>query len=245
MQDPNLKDVYFDKVMKYRDAVCRFVARDDFKHPVLEDVTKDSGFGSGILVGFDFILTSNHVIPTEEVAQSVVAVFQGGSINRFEFEKPAIVHSSDYRKQDFSLLRVKSSQDKDRPGKIHEFYELKTSLEHRSQLYPNRLLINIIHYPLGHPQRSFEIRGRTLDYIGENPDCPFVAYDARTYEGSSGAPVFNDFWWLIALHQGKNQADDKEVEFFKEYRKGVRIDVIIDSVLQHCNQDVLKELGLK
>ncbi len=83
-----------------------------------------------------------------------------------------------------------------------------------------------------------------------------MAYDANTSGGSSGAPVFNDSWWLVALHRGKRQADDEDIkvkfgdeepeQFFKDYAKGVRIDMIIDAIRKDktVSRDVLSELGL-
>jgi endonuclease G, mitochondrial len=64
---------------------------------------------------------------------------------------------------------------------------------------------NIIQHPDGR-QKEICIRNNKLVVYNEDnatpsPENNFIYYDADTEGGSSGSPVFNDQWYLIALHR--------------------------------------------
>jgi endonuclease G len=231
--------------------VCRFKARNDLIHPILGPIREDQGFGTGILVGPSLILTVNHVVPTNEEARSCEVVFPGEKRDvSYQLADAAVVCKSPVSELDFTLLRVKRASDGTYPGNHQGYYALRTSEQHRAALYSYAGWLTTIHYAGGSALASVDFRGRSLKLVKER----FVAYDAFTTGGSSGAPVFNDSWWLVALHRGKRQQDDEAIKvkfsdeeperFFKEYAKGVRIDVIIDSVRKSVGREVLSELGL-
>jgi hypothetical protein len=221
-----------------RHYVCRIMARTDFNHPVLGLVRANQSFGTCILVSPSLVLTCNHVIPSAQVARSCDIVFEGDV--HFQLANSTPVHSSPIGELDFSLVRVKTGDDGAPPGRRQGFYALITSDQNRDSLYSFALNVNLIHYPRGQTTPAFEVRGKTLKLTGDR----FVAYDGNVEGGSSGAPVFNDSWWIIALHRGKNQADDEPNEFHKIYAKAVRIDLIIDSIRKNCDRAVLSDLSL-
>ena len=70
-----------------------------------------------------------------------------------------------------------------------------------------------------------------------------VRYTADTEPGSSGSPVLNNFWQLIALHHagGEQDASGKWLN-----NQGIRIDRIHNDLRTHFagQQDVLDELGI-
>jgi hypothetical protein len=245
VKDPAIDDNYFVRLMNSRNFVCKVVALSDMNHPYLGGINQGQVLGTGFLVGKSLLLTSNHVVPTSMSARTVAVAFEGGANEQFAVRE--IVHSSPVNDRDFSLLRLEPNPGSKTAGEIYGYYNLKTSHNNRAGLYPYSFLVNMIHYPRGQEHRSYEIRGRRLLFKGDENDPkkrPFVAYDASTEEGSSGAPVFNDFWWVVALHKGRQQLDDDPIENIDKYRKGVRIDVIIDSILAQHDAQVLKDLGL-
>src|SRR5262249_46899192 len=64
-------------------------------------------------------------------------------------------------------------------------------------------LVNIVQHPRGEMKQVVVREGRLCDMPprGEDPDVdPFTYYEADTEAGSSGSPVFNDQWEVIALH---------------------------------------------
>src|SRR5262249_16458385 len=58
-----------------------------------------------------------------------------------------------------------------------------------------RQYVNIIQHPQGRPKQVALRDNQVIDLLDD-----FLHYRADTEPGSSGAPVFNDFWELVGLH---------------------------------------------
>jgi V8-like Glu-specific endopeptidase len=56
--------------------------------------------------------------------------------------------------------------------------------------------VQMIHHPGGRPA---EVSGQGLI---RHVDDAYLLHDIPTEEGSSGAPIFNEKWELLALHRG-------------------------------------------
>lgn len=234
--DPHLSGDYLRRFNKSCQFVCRILANIDFVHPVLGRQSKGGGIGTAILVGPSLVLTCNHVVPTDDVARSVGIQFTNGDQKvDFELAATATVQSSPVDKLDYSLLRV-AIKNGEPPGATFNHYYLETSATHRNQLLFEDLRVNLIHYPDGRETQAYEIRGLTLKLQSDS----FVAYDVHTARGSSGAPVFNDYWWLIAIHKGKFDATANE----RVRGKGIAITAIIDDLRKNASQQLLQELHL-
>lgn len=73
--------------------------------------------------------------------------------------------------------------------------------------------VNLVQHPQGR-EKEVVLRGnRLVDLLtgpaGEDPGfAPFLHYEADTEPGSSGAPVFNDGWEVVALHHSAVPARD-------------------------------------
>jgi hypothetical protein len=63
----------------------------------------------------------------------------------------------------------------------------------------------VIHHPAGERKR---VSLRFNRMVAE--DDLWLRYESDTREGSSGAPVFNDQWEMVALHHGGVAATDDE-----------------------------------
>jgi hypothetical protein len=66
-------------------------------------------------------------------------------------------------------------------------------------------VLNVIHHPAGERKR---VSIRFNRFVSQ--DDLWVRYESDTREGSSGAPVFNDQWEMVALHHGGISATDEE-----------------------------------
>ena len=77
--------------------------------------------------------------------------------------------------------------------------------------------LNILGHPKGLDLRVSLQDNKTVD-VGET----YVHYKTPTDPGSSGSPVFNQKWQLVALHHASSSR--------KEANEGIRIDVIIDAI---------------
>ena len=152
------------------------------------------GFGTGFLVGPRLLLTNNHVLWDPHVANRSFVEFNyetlaDGSLDqvmRFGFT-PGDLFLTDPR-LDFTLLAVD-----DRGGALGRFGWNRLIAEEGKAIVGERL--NIIQHPGGELKQLALRANRLVDVL---PD--FLHYHTDTAPGSSGAPVFNDQWEVVALH---------------------------------------------
>ena len=90
-------------------------------------------------------------------------------------------------------------------------------LNDRNDKHALGISLNLIHHPGGAPQQ-ITLRNNAL--LARHQQL--LHYAADTDGGSSGAPVFNDDWQLVALHHGGVESSDGWVN------EGIRISAIID-----------------
>ena len=80
--------------------------------------------------------------------------------------------------------------------------------------------VNILHHAGGGPQR-ISIRENTLVDVFDN----WIHYVSDTAPGSSGAPVFNDEWQLVAIHHASLPWGDGLI-----VNEGIRISAIVKNL---------------
>jgi endonuclease G len=156
-------------------------------------------FGTGFLVSQRLLLTNHHVLKTPESAATSVVEFdyqldymnQPLVIQRFTLD-PGTFFLND-KALDFALVAVKGESASGRALTDYGCCPLigevgKTKIDDP---------INIVQHPKGE-MKQIVIRENKLLFLFE--DRPFAHYEADTEPGSSGSPVFNDHWEVIALH---------------------------------------------
>ncbi len=169
--------------------------------------------GTGFLVGPDLIMTNFHVFKTKEVLERAVIRFDyqvnaDGVVTQgrvFNF-MPDLYISSPDTELDFALVRVKGEPLAERKmGPDDEgldYLELLRRGRHRGYLLVSPAMIveqervNIVQHPNGNPQKVV----LTQNYVLSNMSADRVHYLADTMPGSSGSPVLNNHWEVIALH---------------------------------------------
>ncbi len=103
--------------------------------------------------------------------------------------------------------------------------------------------INIIQHPRGR-RKEVVLQRNVLTHIYENA----VRYTTDTEGGSSGSPVFNNTWDLLALHHAGG--DYVEAERIWINNEGMRIDSIVNDLRTHfgslgdAGAAILEELGI-
>lgn len=100
--------------------------------------------------------------------------------------------------------------------------------------YPEGLRLNIIQHPRGR-KKEVVVQQNELTDVHTN----IVHYYSDTDYGSSGSPVFNNTWDLMALHHARNTAESAN--------EGIRIDKIVADLrneFQSSNPAILTELGI-
>lgn len=169
-------------------------------------VTPD-GLGTGWLISEELILTNNHVIPTHPTPGQCWIEFnyevdwRGTPLPIDRFEITGLVKTS--LPLDYSIVAVKG-----RPG---EKYGFNNILDAKRPTLDS----SATHYPVivQHPRGEFKQVALT-DNVLVTLDETLVWYTTDTEPGSSGSPVFDQFWRPFALHHAggpKRLADGKVV----------------------------------
>jgi V8-like Glu-specific endopeptidase len=167
------------------------------------NVNKTS-FGSGFLVCPHVILTNHHVIRSTEEADKSYALFGYSQDSEGKVSVGRIVNLEPDNMfltepdLDFTFVGIDSKSE--------------TLLSHIQPLSLSRNPItvavgenvNIIQHPNGRPQ-EVAFRANKVKKVAES----VVWYETDTEPGSSGSPVFNDQWNLVALHHA-GWSDDSE-----------------------------------
>jgi len=158
--------------------------------------------GTGFLVGCDLMMTNNHVLASPEDAQFVqleldfeAMVFgQAKRTEVFELD-PGRFFMTDPA-LDFALVAVKP---RSRAGTALHVYGFKPLIGEQGKILVSQP-VNIIQHPDGRPKEVVIRNNQLIDLFDNKADIPFCQYLADTEQGSSGSPVFNDQWEIVALH---------------------------------------------
>jgi endonuclease I/V8-like Glu-specific endopeptidase len=176
-------------------AFSRFVGRINIKL----NRTQSVGFGTGFMVSPRLLLTNNHVLPTKQEAIFSEVEFDY-QYDRFGRLLPVVNYGLEPQtffitnyELDFTLVAVSNKS-------VDNKVELKTYGWNRLIKAEGKALIgdslNIIQHPRGEAKQIALRSNRLLDLLDEG----FAHYEADTEPGSSGSPVYNDQWEVVALH---------------------------------------------
>jgi endonuclease G len=170
--------------------------------------------GTGFLIGPDLLLTNQHVLENKaQLADAIIRFdywndFLGvapaaGRVYRFQ---PDFYHASPAEELDYALVRLtdaplKAMTPAGQTTDLAPFDGLRQG-QHRGYLvvaprHISRLdRVNIIQHPDGNPLKAV----MTQNYVMADMSERRVHYVADTMGGSSGSPVFNRLWEVVALH---------------------------------------------
>ncbi|MGY1829115.1 trypsin-like serine peptidase [Geodermatophilus sp. SYSU D01180] len=165
--------------------------------------------GTGFLVSPWLLLTNDHVLPDEATAAGAGVTFRYVEDGRQRIARSQVVRldpgrcfvTSDVDLLDYTLVAVDTVGGKP-PGQRFGYVPLVGSTGKVLVGQP----VNIIQHPGGDP-RQIAVRENLLVAISGDH---YLVYETDTEGGSSGAPVFNDSWELVALHKGMESARDDE-----------------------------------
>lgn len=194
-------------------AICRIQIRDDKGSFI--------GSGTGFLVSENVLMTNNHVIDSMRTAlNSLVEFNYQDDVNfmpcptytfRLNPEKFFVTDEE----LDFTLVALKDNPSSEKEPK--DFGHLKLIPEGGKILEGE--YVSIIQHPKGGP-KAVTIRENQVRSISDD----FVHYLTDTEPGSSGSPVFNDQWIVVALHHSGVPDPDKKNSWIAN--EGIRISSI-------------------
>lgn len=169
------------------------------------------GYGTGFLVSSRLLLTNNHVLPTSELAANSIVEFdyqldymdQPLSIHRFVVQPDGFFLTD--KALDFSLVAVSPAAS---TGRALADYGWCPLIKEEGKILVGEP-INIVQHPRGEMKQVVIRENHLLDLI-EDAGSPFAHYQADTEPGSSGSPVFNDRWEVVALHHSGVPATDAQ-----------------------------------
>ena len=148
------------------------------------------GYGTGFLIREDLLLTNNHVIATPDAARGSFADFNyqrtlagelAGALSLALSPDIAFATSVEH---DWTVVGVEG-----RPGESHGTIRMRQVGVMQNEF------VQIIQHPQG-GEKQIAYRMNVVAYA----DAEVVQYLTDTLPGSSGSPVFNRDWQLVALH---------------------------------------------
>lgn len=159
-------------------------------------------YGTGFMVADSLLLTNHHVLEDNRWAAASFAEFDyqrdrlgaNKPVQRFQLD-PARFFISDVD-LDYALVAVRPEADLGGARLANFGFCPLVGLEGKILVtHP----VNIIQHPQGR-MKEVVIRENQLTGLPAAPLDDFAHYVADTEPGSSGSPVFNDRWEVIALH---------------------------------------------
>ena len=124
------------------------------------------------------------------------------------------------RGMDYALLRASARMNRSPLPLRNQPFSLKTGAT---------VAVNIIQHPNGKPKR-IAIRNNIVTAVnGEQ-----LSYFTDTLRGSSGSPVFNDNWQVVALHRGWQPVEN--VNFQGKETAYANYGTLLLNLLQHIRQ---------
>lgn len=190
--------------------------------------------GTGFLVGPDLVLTNQHVLRDEKYSEDAVARFdfmedaRGVQQLGRPFRVCEFLDSSPEEELDYALVGLEDQPLKgmlvDGDGSHLSLEDLVRIGKHRGYLTlaPDKIFeqqrVNIIQHPNGDPMKVV----MTHNYVVQDMTETRVQYLADTMDGSSGSPIFNEKWEVVALHHsGAPWPPESGSERLKKVFRGV------------------------
>lgn len=186
---------FLDRGRRAADAVCRIKVPMDGGH----------AFGTGVLVGPRLLLTNNHVLASPEEAAQAEAEFAydhdlDGVVRepvQFNLDPRQLFFTS--TELDITLVAVTPISEGGVPLDRYGWLPLLPL----SGKALDGEWVTIVQHPNGQPKQIAIHASQIIKLDGEGLDVDltrFIHYSTDTEPGSSGSPVFNDQWQMVAIH---------------------------------------------
>lgn len=203
-------------------AASRSVARVAFKNR--------SPQGTGFMVSPHLFLTNHHVISSIAEAQAYALEFNYEEdvnlnrtpVTRFLLDPTRLFLFDQTDDLDFALVAVGPQLDGDGSLEDFGFLPLFDTLDKHMKA----IFVNVIQHPEGRPKEVVLRENRILARTSNT-----LIYGADTLKGSSGSPVFNNDWEVVALHHWASPYrahHDDVADLPAKGNEGIRISSIVE-----------------
>ncbi len=177
-----------------------------------------NGYGSGFLIANNFFVTNNHVIESKTTASE--------SVVRFNFQKTKDGHRTKHEdfdldpsagfatsiEDDWTIVKIKGDANTKYGSLPLQKFALKMDD-----------FVNIIQHP-GGEHKQIALYHNYVTYA----DKSRVQYLTDTLPGSSGSPVFNSDWEVVALHRSGGWLIEPGTsnEFYRN--EGISVNLLVE-----------------
>lgn len=191
---------FLEKGLKSAKAVVRIVIGD--------------ALGTGFLINDNWIVTNNHVLPDAATAAAAVIQFnyqknmEGLDVNMEEYH--LLTGNGNFytsEGEDWSFAKL----DGDANAKYGALALSDTAAKEND-------FVNIIQHPAGGP-KQIALYHNTVTSVTDK----YVLYLTDTLPGSSGSPVFNTDWEVVALHHWGGVVRERFAIFSVYRNRGINI----------------------
>jgi endonuclease G len=157
-------------------------------------VVSPAGVGTGFLINPGVLVTNNHVVRTPSDAAHTVLEFNyeediAGNLRdvvRYRLDPEHFFTSVELDCTAVNVRPASCGESLERWGKLSAETEKPVTLQDH---------VTIIQHPLGGIKQICVTDNRVINVFGN-----FIQYTTDTASGSSGSPVFNDRWRVVAIH---------------------------------------------
>ena len=217
---------------------------------------REIGSATGFKVSPTLLLTNHHVFPDLATAKTSLIEFdfeldqQGNPKSTTRFKLQPDVFFMNNQELDYALVVI-DTRPTFGPGQLSDYGFLR--LNNKVGKINTGEFATIIQHPAGQP-KQIALRDNKVLQIDEKQ----LLYESDTAQGSSGAPVFNDSWQVVALHHSgipkKDENnnwllktgepatpfdDDFDIDWIAN--AGIRASRIVNHVLQNASANTSKE----
>ena len=152
----------------------------------------DGGSGTGFLLKNNLLLTNFHVLKDADFAAYAKVLFHYekdlmGEVNSYAYSLDPNDFFQNDETLDFALVRIK---DREGAPPLSDWGSLSVNM-HTVPEYDD--LVAIVQHPAG------DLKKLAIDRV-ETVEGHLVKYKTDTLKGSSGSPVFDANWNVVALH---------------------------------------------
>ncbi len=215
----DIEKKFLEKIHLVKDFLpARFLVDGASRSNAVCRIVTSTSLGTGFLIGRSFLMTNNHVLKTREIAEKSIAEFgyeEGEDITRVPIEPNRLFITDD--NLDFTIVAC--------DGRNISDIEPIPLLRNPSTVTRNER-VNIVQHPKGLPKKV-AIHDNKVIRIKDK----VVHYHTDTEPGSSGSPVFNNEWDLVALHHA-----GWSVGGGSSTNEGIRISAIVSHLLRRSHE---------